>query len=178
MKSRRWIIYSLKIPGHRAKFEDRRFILFPISESTAPITRLSNRLVEELEAPGVSIKYRSLVYVLASVIHYLICYAPHTDIEVYGSGNSRYLQLSEGSMPTTIRVRYGMLEFSVGQTLMTPPIHVVVNHRRNIYIHTSAHMHVILLRTYRMHLRSRFHLPPSSVYDKCKNIEMTSNCVY
>lgn len=42
-------------------------------------------------------------------------------------------------MPTTIRVRYGTLEFSVGRTLMIPFIHIAVNHRRNIYTYLGAH---------------------------------------
>lgn len=168
MKSRR-IIYALKIPRHRAKFEDPQFILFPIIAQY----RFDNAVIEQPRGRTRGTRNRLDRKSLSC-----LCISQRDTLWIYGFRQlSTYLLFSEGSMPTTTRIHYGTLEFSAGRTIMTS-----LYTRRlitvKVYIHTSAHTHVILLRTSGCTSSHTFHLSPSSVYDKCGNTAMISNWAY
>lgn len=158
-----------KIPRHRAKFEDPRFILFPI-------TRLSNRLVEELEAPRVGrlgskvallFMYQPAYHTLAAGC--LIRYTPRTQIKYIWilrqlsilTALFRGLDVDDDSCPLRI--------FRRGQTLITPPIYIVELY---IHIHTSAYTHVILLRTYRTRVSATAILGLRQMRKHCNDVKL------
>lgn len=119
-----------------------------LSCSIASITWLSSSLVRRARGTRSCLDRKSLSCLCISQRDTLSdsLYTAYTN-KVYGFRQlSIYLLLFEGSMPTTTRIHYGTLEFSVGRTIITS-----LYTRRlttvKVYIHTSAHTHVILLRT-------------------------------
>lgn len=158
------IAQSLRIPD-----------LFFSRYRQAPITRLSNRLVEELEV--VSIEIRSLVYVSAFDTLSDSLYTAHTD-KVYGFRQLSIFTAFRGldaddDRPHPLR---NARIFRQDGHYTRPPIHVAVNHRRNIiYVYTYLCANA---RNTDTDVQDAFHLPPSSVYDNCGSTAMTSNCVH
>lgn len=144
MKSRRRIIYSLKIPEQSLRipglFSSR------YRGSTAPITRLSNRLLVEESSRSARrrLDRKSLSCLCISQRDTLSdsSYTAHTDKVYMDSGNSRILTAFQGlAMPTTRFASVTEPSNFPQDGHSWPPIHVAVLTTVEIYIYTYLDAH-------------------------------------